>query len=330
MFGIDKKHLKSFDILWNWDFNIRKRLFCILIVIFCMSSCGWINKTMKVGKYESYSSFLQQVDKTVNSFDIVYGNAFVINGKLNRNIDEENLKNLLKIGDSIIDLEKEIEEAQGLSDSDPKFGKVDKYFNDYLRVVKEEKEKISQIVNYYKNNEYKKDNFKKAKELYIEYKEIKEKNKDTIFNFEEAFEELRVKIVTEEIENMKKNNDLAGAESSKFVMSSNDFLREVSKKYYENTPLKTQKGNFEKLFKLKNDFENASGNFEKIQKSEVEKNRYNYENYSKIQNYSKELIMIERKIMVKIQNKEDFYDEFEKFNNILEDVNQKYDKITIK
>ena len=322
MFGVKNKICEY--LIKRKALNMRKNLFSILIIIFCVSSCGWINKKMEVGKYETYLDFVEKSDKLINSFENYYENTFIIDGEVTNDFNAEDIEKLKLLEVDVSNLNISIQEAEGNSETIPKFEKVDDKFKEYFETIKKLKGKISEIISYYRNEEYKKDNLKKAKKLYLEYVEIKEKNKNKILDFKKVFEDLVSKIIDEEIKNREKNGDIAGARLYEFINIANDFVEEIGRNYYSESKLRIEKGSLERLKELKNKFEKVGNELKKITKSEIEKSYYDVETYNQIQNNYQELLILGNVIYEKNSKKEDFYKEFEKFNEILDRTNKMY------
>ena len=111
---------------------MRKNLFSILIIIFCVSSCGWINKKMEVGKYETYLDFVEKSDKLINGFENYYENTFIIDGEVTNDFNAEDIEKLKLLEVDVSNLNISIQEAEGNSETAPKFEKVDDKFKEYF------------------------------------------------------------------------------------------------------------------------------------------------------------------------------------------------------
>lgn len=279
---------------------------------------------MEVGKYETYLDFVEKSDKLINGFENYYENTFIIDGEVTNDFNAEDIEKLKLLEVDVSNLNISIQEAEGNSETAPKFEKVDDKFKEYFETIKKLKGKISEIISYYRNEEYKKDNLKKAKKLYLEYVEIKEKNKNKILDFKKVFEDLVSKIIDEEIKNREKNGDITGARLYEFINIANDFVEEIGRNYYSESKLRIEKGSLERLKELKNKFEKVGNELKKITKSEIEKSYYDVETYNQIQNNYQELLILGNVIYEKNSKKEDFYKEFEKFNEILDRTNKMY------
>lgn len=303
---------------------MNKKLLWIIITIFFMNSCGMIKNYMEIGKYETYLDFVEKSDKLINGFENYYENTFIIDGEVTNDFNAEDIEKLKLLEVDVSNLNISIQEAEGNSETVPKFEKVDDKFKEYFETIKKLKGKISEIITYYRNEEYKKDNSNKAEKLYLEYMEIKEKNKNKILDFKKVFGDLVSKVIDEEIEKREKDGDIAGARLYEYINIANDFVEEIGRNYYSESKLRIEKGNLERLKKLKNKFEKVGNELKKITKSEIEKNYYDVETYNQIQNNYQELLILGNVIYEKNSKKEDFYKEFEKFNEILDRTNKMY------
>lgn len=230
---------------------MNKKLLYILIALIFINSCGIIKNYMKIGKYSTYKDFVDSSDRLINSFENIYENTFVINGEIKKDLSTENIENLNSLEKDIFELNDTIEEVKENPNSMPKFSKVDDKFNDYLKVIQELKTKISEIINYYKNKEYEKDEFNRAKKLYLEYAKLKEDNKNKILEFKKAFGELTSQMIENDIKRMEKSGNIAELKLYEFVNISFDYLSEIEKSYYSDSKLRVDKYNPERFKELK-------------------------------------------------------------------------------
>ena len=67
---------------------------------------------------------------------------------------------------------KEIDNLEKVQKKEPKLADLDKYVQDWINILREERAKIKEIRSYYETGEYKKDDYSKGKILNDEYLKI--------------------------------------------------------------------------------------------------------------------------------------------------------------
>ena len=72
---------------------------------------------------------------------------------------------------------KEIDNLEKVQKKEPKLADLDKYVQDWINILREERAKIKEIRSYYETGEYKKDDYSKGKILNDEYLKILYKSK---------------------------------------------------------------------------------------------------------------------------------------------------------
>ena len=91
---------------------------------------------------------------------------------------------------------KEIDNLEKVQKKEPKLAELDKYVQDWINILREERAKIKEIRSYYETGEYKKDDYSKGKILNDEYLKILYKRK-------QIFRTLNKKVKQEDYEEEK-------------------------------------------------------------------------------------------------------------------------------
>ena len=84
---------------------------------------------------------------------------------------------------------KEIDNLEKVEKKEPKLAELDKYVQDWINVLREERTKIKEIRSYYETGEYKKDDYSKGKVLNDEYLKILYKRKQIFRTFNKKVKE---------------------------------------------------------------------------------------------------------------------------------------------
>lgn len=84
---------------------------------------------------------------------------------------------------------KEIDNLEKVEKKEPKLAELDKYVQDWINVLREERAKIKEIRSYYETGEYKKDDYSKGKILNDEYLKILYKRKQIFRTFNKKVKE---------------------------------------------------------------------------------------------------------------------------------------------
>ena len=84
---------------------------------------------------------------------------------------------------------KEIDNLEKVEKKEPKLAELDKYVQDWINVLREERTKIKEIRSYYETGEYKKDDYSKGKILNDEYLKILYKRKQIFRTFNKKVKE---------------------------------------------------------------------------------------------------------------------------------------------
>lgn len=150
----------------------------------------------------------------------------------------------------------------------------EKPLNEYFEYSEKKIFKMKEIENYYKSNEYKKDNFQKGRILDKEYEEIL-MSYDS-YNIESKFQNLESLSAKYLLNNLKNSGQIAAYNifRIKFIISL------INKKLYDDVFTEEKNDNLiNQLEILGKDFKLAVSQAEKIKDSEIENEKLDIDNY---------------------------------------------------
>ena len=105
----------------------------------------------------------------------------------------------------------------------PKFDEVDKSAENLVQSLNNEKNVIVEIVDYYKNKKYEKDNFEEGKKLAEKYKNVTEERKNNYNAYSLALDKLSEKIGDKIVKKAETDGKTAMANLVKYVNEANNF-----------------------------------------------------------------------------------------------------------
>ncbi|WP_315288491.1 hypothetical protein [Leptotrichia massiliensis] len=194
----------------------------------------------------------------------------------------------------------------------------EKLLNEYFEYSEKKISKMKEIENYYKNNEYKKDNFQKGRILDKEYEEIRISYDS--YDIESKFQNLESLSAKYLLNNLKNNGQTAAYNifRIKFIISL------INKKLYDDEFADEKNDNLiNQLEILGKDFKLAVSQAEKIKDSEIENEKMDIDKYKSYVKESKKSIKNFYKGLknLKNSNPNSEEDEFiifedEKYNNL--------------
>ena len=194
----------------------------------------------------------------------------------------------------------------------------EKPLNEYFEYSEKKISKMKEIENYYKNNEYKKDNFQKGRILDKEYEEIRISYDS--YDIESKFQNLESLSAKYLLNNLKNNGQTAAYNifRIKFIISL------INKKLYDDEFADEKNDNLiNQLEILGKDFKLAVSQAEKIKDSEIENEKMDIDKYKSYVKEAKKSIKNFYKGLknLKNSNPNSEEDEFiifedEKYNNL--------------
>lgn len=194
----------------------------------------------------------------------------------------------------------------------------EKPLNEYFEYAEKKISKMKEIENYYKSNEYKKDNFQKGKILDKEYEEIL-MSYDS-YNIESKFQNLESLSAKYLLNNLKNSGQIAAYNifRIKFIISL------INKKLYDDEFADEKNDNLiNQLEILGKDFKLAVSQAEKIKDSEIENEKMDIDKYKSYVKEAKKSIKNFYKGLKNLKNSNPNSDddefiifEDEKYNNL--------------
>ena len=195
----------------------------------------------------------------------------------------------------------------------------EKLLNEYFEYSEKKISKMKEIENYYKSNEYKKDNFQKGKILDKEYEEIL-MSYDS-YNIESKFQNLESLSAKHLLNNLKNSGQTAAYNifRIKFIISL------INKKIDNLLVFKEEKNDnlINQLKMLEKDLKLAISQAEKIKDSEIENEKLDIDNYKLYLKKTKTYIKIFYKGLKKLKSNNSYSDndelyifESEKYHDI--------------
>ena len=179
----------------------------------------------------------------------------------------------------------------------------EKPLNEYFEYSEKKISKMKEIENYYKSNEYKKDNFQKGKILDKEYEEIL-MSYDS-YNIESKFQNLESLSAKYLLNNLKNSGQTAAYNifRIKFIISL------INKKLYDDEFVDKKNDNLiNQLEILGKDLKLAISQAEKIKDSEIENEKLDIDNYKLYLKKTKTYIKIFYKGLKKLKSNNSYSD----------------------
>lgn len=286
---------------------------------------------VKFEKLQNMSPFLE-VLKTINSYDDVfseYDSKYSMYFRIKRGEKEEffipseiNIRELVEKY-PVTPMEKKYFEIKNflknMIQNNSILKDFEKPLNEYFEYSEKKISKMKEIENYYKSNEYKKDNFQKGKILDKEYEEIL-MSYDS-YNIESKFQNLESLSAKYLLNNLKNSGQTAAYNifRIKFIISL------INKKIDNLLVFEEEKNdNFiNQLKMLEKDLKLAISQAEKIKDSEIENEKLDIDNYKLYLKKTKTYIKIFYKGLKKLKSNNSYSDndelyifESEKYHDI--------------
>ena len=168
----------------------------------------------------------------------------------------------------------------------PKFDEVDKSAENLVQSLNNEKNVIVEIVDYYKNKKYEKDNFEEGKKLAEKYKNVTEERKNNYNAYSLALDKLSEKIGDKIVKKAETDGKTAMAGLVKYVNEANNFVNTAFAK--EN--LKFDKEEVKKLKELHSKMQESYLKLKETTDEAAAKEGINAEEFKEIKKNSEELL----------------------------------------
>ena len=169
---------------------------------------------------------------------------------------------------------------------EPKFDEVDKSAEGLVQSLNNEKNVITEIVDYYKNKKYEKDNFEEGKKLAEKYKNATEERKNSYNAYSVALDKLSEKIGDKIVKKAETDGKTAMASLVKYVNEANNFVNTAFAK--EN--LKFDKEEVKKLKELHSKMQESYLKLKETTDEAAAKEGINAEEFKEIKKNSEELL----------------------------------------
>ena len=286
---------------------------------------------VKFEKLQNMSPFLE-VLKTINSYDDVfseYDSKYSMYFRIKRGEKEEffipseiNIRELVEKY-PVTPMEKKYFEIKNflknMIQNNSILKDFEKPLNEYFEYSEKKISKMKEIENYYKSNEYKKDNFQKGKILDKEYEEIL-MSYDS-YNIESKFQNLESLSAKYLLNNLK----ISGQTAAYNIFRIKFIISLINKKIDNLLVFEEEKNdNFiNQLKMLEKDLKLAISQAEKIKDSEIENEKLDIDNYKLYLKKTKTYIKIFYKGLKKLKSNNSYSDndelyifESEKYHDI--------------
>ena len=168
----------------------------------------------------------------------------------------------------------------------PKFDEVDKSAENLVQSLNNEKNVIVEIVDYYKNKKYEKDNFEEGKKLAEKYKNVTEERKNNYNSYSLALDKLSEKIGDKIVKKAETDGKTAMANLVKYVNEANNFANTAFAK--EN--LKFDKEEVKKLRELQKKMQESYLKLKETTDEAATKEGINTDEFKEIKKNSEELL----------------------------------------
>ncbi|RRD39153.1 DUF3829 domain-containing protein [Leptotrichia sp. OH3620_COT-345] len=297
--------------------KIKKLLLMILLLPGLIISCGKQDKEKeKLNKYNEYVKFYNDLRTgKMSKFYNTYIENFSDNDLNFKEPNEKEISLIVTLGTEIKYFSKRTEEIEKIIKKNPEIKEVEEYLTVFLNTLKNEKSVMNEIVNYYKNGEYKKDNFKKGKKLHLKYSENTKKSEEKYIIFKENMEIYMKNYKEESLQLLMNKGEKSQYYMIKFINDTDKFLE----KLYESEEGEFPEEDLENLKKLNMSMKETYQKWIEIDKKSIENEKYNVDDYIKFRENSKEIKDMSDSIVKLIEEKSDeIYPQSHKFNEMYE------------
>ena len=293
--------------------RLKNLLLAGLLLMGLIISCGnKENKNNKSEKYNEYVRFYNEIkDGKLNKFHSVYIQNFSDDDLNFKEPDEAGINAVSGLNPDIEYLDKIIDKMKKEVKKNPEFKELDKSLEEFLNAMDNEKSLMNEIVSYYKNGEYKKDNFEKGKQLHQKYMEANIKSAEKYIVYSENMEKYANKLSEEELKEMKSKGSEAGYYMSKFISD----IKAFSNKLYQSEEGEFSEEDIAELKKLNQTAKETYNNWIKVKGERIGKEGYKLDEYVKFRASSKNIINSMDNLMKYVEEKsDDLYPQSQKFS----------------
>lgn len=295
--------------------KLKKLLLIVSLIAVLIMSCGGKKEDKQEKssqKYNEYVEFFNDIKMgKFDKFYDIYMEKFSDDNADFKIPDENSIKEIVGLGENVAYFEKRIEEMEKSVNKKPEF-QVDKDLQEFLGAIKAEKEVMSEMINYYKNGEYKKDNFEKGKQLHLKYVEINKKAMEKYIPYTENMKKFMEKNREERLKEMKAKGLKAKYYMVKFIDDTDKF----SNKLYESEEGEFTEEDVKELKELSRNLRKTYEEWVKVDAKNITEERYDLGEYNKLRGNAGMITDSADNIIKKIEAKsDDLYKLSENFSN---------------
>lgn len=295
--------------------KLKTLLLTVLLIAGLIMSCGGKKEDKQEKSNQKYNEYVEFFnDIKMGKFDKFYN---IYMGKFSNDNadfkipDENSIKEIIGLSENVDYFEKRIEEMEKSVNKKPEF-EVDKNLQEFLGAIKAEKEVMSEIIDYYKNGEYKKDNFEKGKQLHLKYVDINKKAMEKYIPYTENMKKFMAKNREERLKDLKNK----GLKAKYYVVKFIDDTDKFSNKLYESEEGEFTEEDVKELKELSLNLRKTYEEWVKIDAKNITEEKYDLGEYNKLRGNAGMITDLADNITKKVEAKsDDLYKLAENFSN---------------
>ena len=242
----------------------------------------------EIKKYTEYISLknVPNEEEWQDSFKEVFTREFSDEKGEFKKPSSKGIESIVKTEDTVNIFSEYMKDLEENIKKEPKFDEVDKSAEGLVQSLNNEKNVITEIVDYYKNKKYEKDNFEEGKKLAEKYKNATEERKNSYNAYSAALDKLSEKIGDKIVKKAETDGKTAMAGLVKYVNEANNFVNTAFAK--EN--LKFDKEEVKKLKELHSKMQESYLKLKETTDEAAAKEGINAEEFKEIKKNSEELL----------------------------------------
>jgi hypothetical protein len=242
----------------------------------------------EIKKYTEYVSLknVPNEEEWQDSFKEVFTREFSDEKGEFKKPSAKGIESIIKTEETVNIFSEYVKDLEENIKKEPKFDEVDKSAEGLVQSLNNEKNVITEIVDYYKNKKYEKDNFEEGKKLAEKYKNATEERKNSYNAYSAALDKLSEKIGDKIVKKAETDGKTAMASLVKYVNEANNFVNTAFAK--EN--LKFDKEEVKKLKELHLKMQESYLKLKETTDEAAAKEGINAEEFKEIKKNSEELL----------------------------------------
>ena len=180
----------------------------------------------EIKKYTEYISLknVPNEEEWQDSFKEVFTREFSDEKGEFKKPSAKGIESIVKTEDTVNIFSEYMKDLEENIKKEPKFDEVDKSAEGLVQSLNNEKNVITEIVDYYKNKKYEKDNFEEGKKLAEKYKNATEERKNSYNAYSAVLDKLSEKIGDKIVKKAETDGKTAMASLVKYVNEANNFV----------------------------------------------------------------------------------------------------------